>query len=209
MSHAFRFSLWFVVWTSLPLVSEASDRCDMLRPLPDFGRLISARDVRQHWIRNLPTVTAPSPLSSGYNHEMPHYREALRLRNCLVDDINRGALDGRAEMEATVHNIRYYEDRKSFDKADELRLRLARLRAIEQGDVQGLESLAFLEMVSSGQVGVAQAASQPDTTGSLMELVVMQQKRIAELEADLDSLKNRLIRLEILAGTPAPPSGEN
>ncbi|MCP5541388.1 MAG: hypothetical protein H7A52_14695 [Akkermansiaceae bacterium] len=178
-------------WAQPP--SPRGDHADPLRPVPEFGRLITAHDVRQHWLRNLPAITPPSRLDAGYAHEMPHYREELERRNCLVDAIARGDHDTRAECEALLHNIRHCEKHGDSARAGELRLKLMRTRALEDADPTDAAALLYLQ---------SPASTSTDIDG-LKSLILIQSRRLAELERQLETLCGRLDRLERAARAPS------
>ncbi|MCB1229558.1 MAG: hypothetical protein KDN19_04800 [Verrucomicrobiae bacterium] len=113
--------------------------------MPNAYREIGPDDVKRYWVGQLAKVHPPSPSSPGYAYDMPHYRQRLEARNCLLEKLRGGLLDERAACEALRHNIRHYRNRGNQEKVEELELELLRREAVKRGDLGAVVKLEELK----------------------------------------------------------------
>lgn len=148
-----------------------------LPPVPDFYREIDGKDVKRFWLSQVPDIHPPARSSPGYAFDMPHYRRRLEARNRLVDEINRGLVDEKAECEALRHNLRHFRNRGREDKVREIEREMLRREAVRKGDLAGL---LFLEKMEE--------RSASDVDRRLEE----QEGLIRSLKAEIEALRRQL-----------------
>ena len=148
-----------------------------LPPVPDHHRELKAADVKRYWISQLPQVHPPSRSSPGYAYDMPHYRRRLEARNRLVEGINQGLVDEKAECETLRHNLRHFRNRGRTEKVKVIEREILRREAIRKGDLAGLLVLDELE-----------SRHPPETERLLQE----QAELIRELRREIEALRSQV-----------------
>ncbi len=157
---------------SLKAQEENRDFPESMPLFPVTSDEVTSETVKQYWIRSIPMPRVPSHMSSGYAYDMAFYREKLIRRNLVVQEIEEGTWDKRAECVALRHNLRIYRE-KSQDR---------KIRRAE-------ERLSLLENPVLASIQGGKKAKSKHSSQQKKEIEQLQEK-VRQLEAELARREN-------------------